>query len=156
MEPIRKPLQAVVLIAIVWLVVGASARAGALTPLVIETDGAAHAFEVEVAATEKERQIGLMFRRRMAANAGMLFDYIKPQRVAMWMKNTYIPLDMLFVAANGRVVNIVKRTVPHSLQPIASKGRVRAVLEVNSGTIDRLGIVPGTLVRHRIFSNLAE
>ena len=142
--------------AIGLLVVGASAQAGAPTPLVIEIDGTAHAFQVEVAATEKERQIGLMFRRRMAANAGMLFDYIRPQRVAMWMKNTYIPLDMLFIAANGRVVNIAKRTVPHSLRPIASKGRVRAVLEVNSGTIDRLGIAPGALVRHRIFSNLAE
>ena len=156
MEPIRRPLQAVALIAIGWLVVGVSAQAGALTPLVIETGGSVHTFEVEVAATEQERQIGLMFRRRLPANAGMLFDYITPQPVAMWMKNTYIPLDMLFIAANGRVVNIAKRTVPHSLRPIASKGRVRAVLEVNSGTIDRLGILPGALVRHRVFRNLSE
>ena len=118
MESIRRPLRAAALAAIGWLVGGANAEAGAPTPLVIETGDAAHAFEVEVAATEKERQIGLMFRRKMAANAGMLFDYIRPQRVSMWMKNTYIPLDMLFIAANGRVVNIAKPTfISRSLNP---------------------------------------
>ena len=125
------------------------------TPLVIESGQGSHTFQVELATTEKERQIGLMFRRKLARDAGMLFDYLKPQPVAMWMKNTYIPLDMLFIAADGRVANIAKRTVPRSLASIASAGRVRAVLEVSAGTTDRLGIKPGDLVRHRVFGNLA-
>lgn len=138
------------------LAVVGGARAGAPTPLLIEAGGRTHAFQVELAATEKERRLGLMFRRKLAADAGMLFDYVRAQPVTMWMKNTYIPLDMLFIAADGRVVNIARRTVPHSLRSIPSEGRVRAVLEVNAGTADRLGIAPGARVRHRIFGNLAE
>ena len=149
--------QRLVLIAAVAIVlVAMPAHAAPPTPLMIESGEGRHAFQVEVAATEKERQVGLMFRRKLASDAGMLFDYLKPQRVAMWMKNTYIPLDMLFIAADGRVVNIAKRTVPHSLASIAAAGRVRAVLEVNAGTTDRLGIKPGDLVRHRLFGNLAK
>ena len=144
------------LVAVALLVDAGAARAGAPTPLVIETGTGSHAFEVELAATEKQRRLGLMFRRKLAPNAGMLFDYVRSRPVAMWMKNTYIPLDMLFIAADGRVVNIAKRTVPHSLKSISSAGRVRAVLEVNAGTADRLGIVAGALVRHRIFGNLGE
>ena len=144
------------LVAVAVLVDAGAARAGAPTPLVIETGTGSHTFEVELAATEKQRRLGLMFRRKLAPNAGMLFDYVRSRPVAMWMKNTYIPLDMLFIAADGRVVNIAKRTVPHSLKSISSAGRVRAVLEVNAGTADRLGIVAGALVRHRIFGNLGE
>ena len=145
-------------IAVVFLVAAfvGNATAAPMTTLVIEANGTKHTLQVELAATEKSRQVGLMFRRKMAADAGMLFDYGRTQPVAMWMKNTYIPLDMLFIAADGRVVNIAKRTVPHSLSTIASVGRVRAVLEVNAGATDRLGIKPGDLVRHRIFGNLAE
>ncbi len=144
------------LVAVALLVDAGAAQAGAPTPLVIETGTGSHAFEVELAATEKQRRLGLMFRRKLAPNAGMLFDYVRSRPVAMWMKNTYIPLDMLFITADGRVVNIAKRTVPHSLKSISSAGRVRAVLEVNAGTADRLGIVAGALVRHRIFGNLGE
>ena len=147
-----------VAVAVAALVIGFVVEAGAAppTPLVIAANGASHTFNVELAATEKERQVGLMFRRKMAPDAGMLFDYVRSQRVAMWMKNTYIPLDMLFIAGDGRVVNIAKRTVPHSLTSIPSAGRVRAVLELNAGTSDRLGIKPGDQVRHRIFGNLAS
>ena len=146
---------ALTVVVLVVAFVGNAAAAPTAT-LVIEANGTKHALQVELAATEKSRQVGLMFRRKMAADAGMLFDYGRTQPVAMWMKNTYIPLDMLFITADGRVVNIAKRTVPHSLATIVSVGRVRAVLEVNAGTTDRLGIKPGDLVRHRIFGNLTE
>ena len=152
----RVVLGAALAVLVVAAAFAAAAAAAPTTPLVIEASGARHTLQVEVAADEKSRQVGLMFRRKMAADAGMLFDYQRTQPVAMWMKNTYIPLDMLFIAADGRVVNIAKRTVPHSLATIASAGRVRAVLELNAGTTDRLGIKPGDLVRHRIFGNISE
>ena len=94
-----------------------------------------------------------MFRRKLAPDAGMLFDYKVPQRITMWMKNTYIPLDMLFIGAGGRIVNIAERTVPRSLAAISSDGNAQAVLEVNGGTARRLGIRPGDMVLHPIFSN---
>src|SRR3546814_13522615 len=84
-----------------------------------------------------------MYRDHLAADAGMLFVYSQPRRVSMWMKNTLIPLDMLFIAPDGRIESIVKRAVPHSLATISSRGKVRAVLELNGGTVDRLGIRPG-------------
>lgn len=124
------------------------------SPLVIETDNGRHEFEVEVAATRRERATGLMYRQDMADNHGMLFDYPTPQTVSMWMKNTYIPLDMLFIRANGRIANIVEDTEPRSLDSVHSRGRVMAVLELNAGTVDKLGISPGHLVRHRIFGNM--
>jgi len=103
------PLPRTALAVLLALVVVGAARAGAPTPLLIEAGGRTHAFQVELAATEKERRLGLMFRRKLAADAGMLFDYVRAQPVTMWMKNTYIPLDMLFIAADGRVVNIARR-----------------------------------------------
>jgi uncharacterized membrane protein (UPF0127 family) len=122
------------------------------SPLVIVTaDGAEHAFIVEVADEDSERARGLMFRESLPGDRGMLFDYKRPRRVAMWMKNTLIPLDMLFIRADGTIANIRERAVPRSLQTIPSKGRVRAVLELAGGTVDRLGIAPGDAVRHAIF-----
>ena len=92
-----------------------------------------------------------MYRRKLAPDAGMLFDYKTPQRVSMWMKNTFIPLDMIFIAADGRIVNIAERTVPQSKTVISSQGKIRGVLEINGGTVARLGIKPGDRVRHPIF-----
>ena len=92
-------------------------------------------------------------RESLAADAGMLFDYERPQPVAMWMKNTYIPLDMIFIDNDGIITHISTRAVPLSLQPISSKGPVRAVLEVNGGITDHLGITVGDEVRHAIFGN---
>ncbi len=112
-----------------------------------------HRFAVEIAETDDQRRQGLMFRERMHPNAGMLFDYGSPQVVEMWMKNTYIPLDMIFIGAAGKIQHIVERTVPHSLQAISSQKRVRSVLEVNAGTVLRLGLRVGDLVRHPIFNN---
>lgn len=123
--------------------------------LVIETIGGPKVFNVEFAATEQQREVGLMFRKSLAPDAGMLFDYQAPQPVAMWMKNTLIPLDMLFIGADSRVSRIAERAVPHSLTTIESGGPVRGVLELNAGTASRLVIKVGDLVRHAAFKNLA-
>lgn len=123
----------------------------AKSSLTIETAKGRHSLSIELALTAAQHRKGLMFRRKMAADAGMLFDYKFPQRIAMWMKNTLIPLDMLFIAADGRIVNIVQRTVPFSETAISSRGKVRAVLEINGGTAQRLGIKEGDRVIHPIF-----
>lgn len=123
------------------------------TLLVVKQAGGRYTFEIELARTPAQRQQGLMFREKLAANAGMLFDYERPQPVAMWMKNTYVPLDILFIDGSGIITHIAKRAVPLSLQPISSNGPVRAVLEVNGGITDHLGIRVGDEVRHPIFGN---
>jgi uncharacterized protein len=120
--------------------------------LTVETAaGDEHAFEVEVAETGDQRAQGLMFRRQMAADAGMLFLFGGSQVRAMWMKNTLIPLDMLFIDETGKIVRIEERTVPHSERAIASGGPVSAVLELNAGTASRLMIKPGDRVHHPAF-----
>lgn len=112
-----------------------------------------HRFTVEVAETPAQMEQGLMFRRSMAPDAGMLFDYKTPTVATMWMRNTLIPLDMLFVDAQGRIVNIRERAVPQSLDVISAAAPVRAVIELNGGTVARLGIAPGDQVQHPIFGN---
>jgi len=109
-------------------------------------------FKIELATTPAERAQGLMFRRSLAPDAGMLFDFGRSEPVAMWMENTLIPLDMLFIAADGRVVNIAQRAVPMDKTPIPSKGPVKAVLELAGGTASRLGLKPGDVVQHAIFA----
>lgn len=121
-------------------------------PLILITaDGTQHEFIVELAANHRDRSRGLMFREELSPDHGMLFDYGQSRNVAMWMKNTLIPLDMLFIKDDGRVESFRKRTVPHSEQPIPSEGPVRAVLELVGGSVDRLGIQPGDRVDHEIF-----
>ena len=120
--------------------------------LEIRTRTGSHRFTVEVARTARQHARGLMFRRRLAPDSGMLFLYRTSQPVTMWMKNTFIPLDILFVAADGRIVRIAQRTVPHSMQNIPSFGPVSAVLEVNGGTAARLGIRPGDRIVHPAFA----
>ena len=142
-----------------WLLAGLGAlvvavtlaRADNLTPLTIVTASGTHRFSVEVADTPERRAVGLMHRPSLAANAGMLFDFKIDAPVTMWMRNTRIPLDMLFIARDGRIVNIAERTVPFSETSIPSKGPVRAVLELNGGTSARLGIKPGDRVTHPMF-----
>jgi len=110
-----------------------------------------HRFKVELAETPAQMTQGLMFRTSLAPDAGMLFDYKQPITATMWMRNTLIPLDMLFVDARGRIVNIHQRAVPQSLDVIAAAAPVRAVIELNGGTASRLGIEPGDRVVHPIF-----
>lgn len=121
--------------------------------LVIETTTGEHSFSVELARTPEERALGLMFRDQLPADAGMLFVYAHEQPIGMWMKNTLIPLDMVFIASDGRILQIVERAVPLSTQIIASEQPARAVLELNGGTADRLGLAPGDQVRSEAFSD---
>ncbi len=118
---------------------------------VVTGDGERHRFRVELALTAEQRAQGLMFRRKLARDAGMLFVYRPPQPVSMWMKNTPIPLDMLFIDRAGRVVKVAERAVPGSLRSIDSGGLVKGVLELPGGTAERLGIAPGARVLHSSF-----
>jgi uncharacterized protein len=123
------------------------------TAALIITASGSHRFNVELAATPEQMERGLMFRQELAPDAGMLFDFKQPTMAAMWMHNTLIPLDMLFVDAKGRIVNIHERAVPRSDAIIAATSPVRAVIELNGGTASRLGIKPGDRVIFPIFNS---
>jgi uncharacterized protein len=105
-------------------------------------------FSVEVADDVAERAQGLMFRKAMAAGSGMLFVYDRPQDVAFWMKNTLIPLDMLFISGDGTVARIKAMAAPGDETPIPGGGDIQFVLEINGGLAARLGLQPGAVMRH--------
>ena len=113
---------------------------------IITSNGSKHNFLVEVAKTEEEKKIGLMFRKTLAKNAGMLFLYKREALRLMWMKNTFIPLDILFIDKKGVIKRLVKRTVPHSLAPISSRQNVLAVLELRGGIPSSLEIYKGARI----------
>lgn len=121
--------------------------------LVIHTAKGAQRFKVELADTDESRARGMMFRTSMAPDAGMLFDFKQEQPASFWMRNTLIPLDMLFIKSDGVILNIHQRAIPRDETGISSAGPVQAVLELNGGTASRLGIRPGDRVEHPIFSN---
>lgn len=124
------------------------------TQLQIATpDARLHRFDVWVADDDPHRARGLMFVKHMPADAGMLFVYTQPQAVSMWMKNTVLPLDMLFVNGSGKVEKVVENTTPFSLQTINSDVPVVAVIELNAGTCSRLHIRAGARVIHALFGN---
>ncbi len=110
--------------------------------------GGSESFAVELADSPDERSRGLMFRAEMAPDAGMLFVYESPRRASFWMKNTLIPLDMIFADATGRVTRVHSNAVPGDLTPIDGGTDVVFVLEVNGGLAARLGIAPGAALRH--------
>ena len=118
----------------------------------IVTKTGVHSFSVEVVDNDADRAKGLMHRRSLPEGTGMLFDFHREQDVSFWMQNTYIPLDMIFIRADGRIHRIAENTVPHSLEQVPSRGPVRGVLEVIAGTSRKLGIAPGDRVAHPIFS----
>ena len=122
-----------------------------IEPLTIATEHDASLFTVEIADTDQLRARGLMFRQRLPADRGMLFDFGKPRPAAMWMKNTYISLDMLFIRADGTIAYIAENTKPGSLDVIGISEPVMAVLELAGGTAKRLGIRAGDTVYHRLF-----
>lgn len=152
----KRVFSLIVLVVALWGA-PAAAQSGSLVTfetgeLSIETArGEAHSFQVEIAKSPAQRAQGLMFRRQMAADSGMLFLFGGSQERAMWMKNTFIPLDMLFIDEGGRIVRIEQRTVPQSLRAIRSGRPVTAVLELNAGTTSRLTIEPGDRVIHPAF-----
>lgn len=108
-------------------------------------------FNVEMAETPEQQRVGLMFRKEVADGEGMLFDFGASRLVAMWMENTIVSLDMLFIRADGTIANIARSTTPFSRQTVESQGSVKAVLEIVAGAADRYGIAAGDKVSHRIF-----
>ena len=124
-----------------------------IEPLTIATDDDAVMFTVEIVDTDELRARGLMFRQRLPEDRGMLFDFGEPRPVSMWMKNTYIPLDMLFIRADGTIAYIAENTVPKSLDTIGISEPVLAVLELAAGTARKHSIRAGDKVYHRLFEN---
>jgi uncharacterized protein len=114
--------------------------------LSVATKDGVREFSVEVATTPQQHAQGLMFRRKMPADSGMVFVYRQAQPISMWMKNTMIPLDMVFINGSGAITKIVERTIPMSQEIIASGGSVKSVLELNGGTASRLGLKAGDRV----------
>jgi hypothetical protein len=133
------------------LLASGSANAFSRDIIVIRTNGASYRFNVELAVSLTERSEGLMFRKEMAPNAGMLFLYDQDQAVTFWMKNTYLPLDMIFIASDGRITQIVKNARPLSEDLIPSTTYIRGVMEVNAGITDQYGIQPGDHVDYGAF-----
>lgn len=119
--------------------------------LVVTTASGNHAFDVEIAKTPAQQARGLMFRRSLGAGSGMLFLYEEPQVVSMWMRNTYIPLDMIFIRADGKVHRVEPSAEPLSERIIRSGEEVTAVLELAGGTAARIGLKPGDVVKHAHF-----
>jgi uncharacterized protein len=112
-----------------------------------------HGFAVEVMRTPEQQGRGLMYRRYMPDDRGMLFAFGRNQVVTMWMKNTYIPLDMVFISRNGKVVTIAYSTEPLSEKTISSGAPAWAVVELNAGAAANIGLAIGDTVRHPIFGD---
>ena len=150
-----RPLTLLALL-LLWLGPMAAAGDAAAAPEgelhVVTAAGERHRFQVEVARTPAEQSQGLMYRQGLAPDRGMLFVYRVPRVISMWMKNTYIPLDMLFIEPGGRIAKIAAETEPLSEKAISSEGAVRAVLELRGGITSELGIQTGDRVIHPAIS----
>ena len=146
----RRPLTTV-LILLAWLAAGPAVRAAEQERLVVRTAEGDIPLAIELAATPEARSQGLMHRPSIPDDFGMLFDFQHERPVAMWMRNTLIPLDMLFIDGTGTIVRIAARTRPLSEEVIESGGPVRAVLEIRGGGAEALGIAVGDQVLHPIF-----
>jgi uncharacterized membrane protein (UPF0127 family) len=133
--------------------VAVPAHAGALDSLEIVTSTGRHAFQVEIADNDASREHGLMDRRYMAPNHGMLFEFDRDEPVSFWMKNTYIPLDMIFIAPSGVVTHIAANAEPLSERVVPSGGPAIAVLELNGGMAASIGLKVGDKVRHPFFKS---
>jgi uncharacterized protein len=146
-------------VAIVALIAGCVLVAAPPTPvdaagqdtIEIVSRSGVHAFSVELATTDAERERGLMYRKALPEGHGMLFDFLRDQPLSFWMRNTYIPLDMIFIRGDGRILHIAENAQPMSDALIPSGGPVRAVLEVIAGTAHKFGIAPGDRVTGSIF-----
>jgi uncharacterized membrane protein (UPF0127 family) len=142
---------AVVFVAFVSASAGAPALGGELDSLEIVTAAGRHVFQVEIANNDATREHGLMDRRYMAPDHGMLFEFDRDEPVAFWMKNTYIPLDMIFIAPSGVVTHIAANAEPLSERVVPSGGPSIAVLELDGGTAASIGLKVGDKVRHLFF-----
>jgi hypothetical protein len=124
-------------------------------PLAIVTSSGRTVFETEIADTHELRARGLMFRRHLPSDRAMLFDFKQTRHVMMWMKNTYVSLDMVFIHADGRITKIAENTVPMSEDIIDSGQPVAFVLELAAGTAKRIGLKPGDRIEHRLMAKPA-
>jgi uncharacterized membrane protein (UPF0127 family) len=139
---------------VLWLCAtcgAALAQAGVFERLTILSGGKQHDFEVEVMRTEDEHARGMMFRRSLAPDRGMLFEFEADRIASFWMQNTYVSLDMIFIKADGTIHRIEHKAEPLSTRTISSGSPVRAVLEVVAGTARRLGLKAGYRVEHAFF-----
>jgi uncharacterized membrane protein (UPF0127 family) len=143
----------VAVLLVLGAVAGSGAQAASVQPLEIVTRNGVQVFSVEMATTEQEKETGLMYRKELADGKGMLFDFSPEQQVSMWMKNTYISLDMIFIRADGRILRIAENTEPMSTRIIPSGGLAKGVLEVIAGTAKKYGIEPGDRVGHPLFNS---
>ena len=139
-----------------WIAVQTHRTAGAFAfPLsqmeIARADGTKASFRIEVATSPQQQERGLMFRKKLAPDAGMLFLWPQDQPVSMWMKNTVIPLDMLFVAHSGVITKVIANAVPYDLTPLSSDGLVRAVIEIGGGEAARKNIKVGDRVLYSAF-----
>ena len=116
--------------------------------LTIQTKDSEYIFNIEIAITEKERSRGLMYRKELKQTEGMLFLYPKKQIIKMWMKNTLIPLDMIFINKSGKIIDIFKMTIPKDLTPIGPDVKLKGVLEINGGLTSYLNINKGDFIIH--------
>ncbi len=140
------------------VVIGVDAKgvdAQSFTPLTVDkANGETHAFEVELAITNKQRQQGLMYRSELAPNKGMLFIFSAEQARSFWMRNTYIPLDIIFLRSDGSIINIIENAEPQTDTPRPSTAPAKAVLELAGGRAKELGIMSGDIVRHALLRNM--
>lgn len=142
----RVPFQAVFAVLALLFPAGALAASLPVETITIDTKAGPHNFSVEVAADDESREKGLMFRKTMAPDAGMLFDFHTPQLVSFWMENTILPLDMLFVRADGTIARIKANATPYSRENIPSGEPIQLVIELNGGRAAALGITEGAKV----------
>ena len=136
--------------------VAENAQISKLEPVTVASADSVTMLTAEVADTEELRTRGLMFRHFLPDDKAMLFDYQNPRPVAMWMKNTNISLDMLFIREDGTIAAIAENTVPQSLDTISVQEPVRGVLEMAAGTVKKLGLRPNDKVYHRIFKTVED
>ena len=140
--------------ALVFLASNLAAHAEApLEPLTIDTASGPHRFKVEVMRTEPERERGLMYRKTMPRDHGMLFEYQAEQPVAFWMHNTYLPLDLIFIDKGGRVVNVARDAKPMDDSLIPSAGPALGVLELDAGSAKAIDLKAGDIVHHKMFGD---
>jgi uncharacterized membrane protein (UPF0127 family) len=148
----RRIVATLLMLATLSLGVFGLATAATVEQVEIVTKKGVQVFQAEIATTDQERMTGLMYRKELPDGRGMLFDFGQEQMVVMWMKNTYVSLDMIFIRGDGRIARIAENTEPMSEAHIYAGSPVKGVLEVAAGTAKRYGIAPGDKVAHRFFS----
>lgn len=139
-----------------FLGVAAACAEAPVESLTIDTSSGPHRFKVEVMRTEPDRELGLMYRRTMAHDHGMLFQYQSEQPVTFWMHNTYLALDLIFIGRDGRVVNVARDAKPMDDSLIPSAGPALGVLELDAGTAKTIDLKAGDVVHHSMFGDAAR